>query len=372
MADLPPTATSGVFSVYSRNNRELEGDINAQLRESCQEGEEYEVKRLLKEGADSYTCDEDGFNALHYATSAGHLICCRLILSNDNDINAQSNNGCTALYVAAQSGYTKTVNELISKGAQLDIPTRSTGHTALVVAAEFGYHYIVQALVGAGCNTAHTIRGGFTALHVAAQNGRVEVLYHLIKAGCDVNTENDGGWTPFMMAVWHGHYTAAETLLKMGNAVVDAENESGRTALCLAAVKHPQLVKLCVNNGANVNLQDAEYGWTPLHFAASTGQLDIIIFLNDHGADIHMQDKYGRLPYHLAAQQGYGAAVETFQMLCVNPLITDNQGFTALDYAKEKGQQEVVGYINSYLNGETVQKIKEQHQFKLDAQSEQS
>ena len=28
------------------------------------------------------------------------------------------------------------------------------------------------------------------------------------------------------------------------------------------------------------------------------------------------------------------------------------QGFTALDYAKEKGQQEVVGYINSYLNGE--------------------
>jgi len=34
--------------------------------------------------------------------------------------------------------------------------------------------------------------------------------------------------------------------------------QSGRTALCLAAVKHPQLVKLCVNNGANVNLQDAE------------------------------------------------------------------------------------------------------------------
>ena len=34
---------------------------------------------------------QDGFNALHYATSAGHLICCRLILSNDNDINAQSN-----------------------------------------------------------------------------------------------------------------------------------------------------------------------------------------------------------------------------------------------------------------------------------------
>ena len=36
----------------------------------------------------------------------------------------RTQNGCTALYVAAQSGYTKTVNELISKGAHLDIPTR--------------------------------------------------------------------------------------------------------------------------------------------------------------------------------------------------------------------------------------------------------
>ena len=31
-----------------------------------------------------------------------------------------------------------------------------------------------------------------------------------------------------------------------------------RTAFCLAAVKHPQLVKLCVSNGTNVNLHDAE------------------------------------------------------------------------------------------------------------------
>jgi len=76
MADLPPTAaTPSVFSVYSRSvnainflticvsrdvRNQLEGDINAQLREACQEGEEYEVKRLLKEGADSYACDEVG------------------------------------------------------------------------------------------------------------------------------------------------------------------------------------------------------------------------------------------------------------------------------------------------------------------------
>lgn len=42
----------------TKHRNQLEGDVNAQLREACQEGEEYEVKRLLKEGADSYACDE--------------------------------------------------------------------------------------------------------------------------------------------------------------------------------------------------------------------------------------------------------------------------------------------------------------------------
>ena len=79
-----------------------------------------------------------------------------------------------------------------------------------------------------------------------------------------------------------------------------------------------------IQDRGNIHVLSLQYGWTPLHFAAATGQLDIILYLNDHGADIHKQDKYGRLPYHLTAQQGYGAAVETFQMLCVNPLITDN------------------------------------------------
>lgn len=59
--------------MLSRDIRnQLEGDINAQLREACQEGEEYEVKRLLKEGADSYACDE----VLRFCCSASrdHII----------------------------------------------------------------------------------------------------------------------------------------------------------------------------------------------------------------------------------------------------------------------------------------------------------
>ena len=49
-----------LFCVSRDSRNQLEGDINGQLREACQEGEEYEVKRLLKEGADSYACDEVG------------------------------------------------------------------------------------------------------------------------------------------------------------------------------------------------------------------------------------------------------------------------------------------------------------------------
>ena len=140
-------------------------NVNKNLREACQNSDEPTVKQLLKDGADSNSKDsvrnhvnerkisnilvyihvQDGFTALHYAASVGSLGCCRTLLNSNCDINSKSEvrldyfeadsgiihdflfthsqNNCTPLYMASQSGYTKTVNELISKGAQVDVPT---------------------------------------------------------------------------------------------------------------------------------------------------------------------------------------------------------------------------------------------------------
>ena len=64
-----------------------------------------------------------------------------------------------------------------------------------------------------------------------------------------------GGWTPFMVAIWHGQSTVAE-VLQRSSADVDAVNQSGVSALTLAVIKNPSLVRLCVTSNCQLNVQE--------------------------------------------------------------------------------------------------------------------
>ena len=74
-----------------------------------------------------------------------------------------------------------------------------------------------------------------------------------------------------MVAIWNDQYQAAEEL-KNNGANIHIKNEVGNTALAIAAVKHTHLVKLCLNAGCDVNTQEFELHWTPLHVASATGK----------------------------------------------------------------------------------------------------
>ena len=74
-----------------------------------------------------------------------------------------------------------------------------------------------------------------------------------------------------MVAIWNEQHQAAEELKSHG-ANVHLKNQAGNTALALAAVKHTHLVKLCLSAGCDVNTQEFELNWTPLHVASATGK----------------------------------------------------------------------------------------------------
>jgi ankyrin repeat protein len=61
----------------------------------------------------------------------------------------------------------------------------------------------------------------------------------------------------------------------------------------------PQLIPFLVKNGANVNVK-ALAGESPLHHAASAGNISAILGFLAHGADIDAVDDYGRSALHLA------------------------------------------------------------------------
>ena len=64
-----------------------------------------------------------------------------------------------------------------------------------------------------------------------------------------------------------------------------------------------EVVKWLVEKGADVNATNKD-GRTVLHSAADSGQLDVVKWLVEKGADVNATDKDGKTVLHMAAEQG--------------------------------------------------------------------
>ena len=72
-------------------------------------------------------------------------------------------------------------------------------------------------------------------------------------------------------------------------------------------------VRELLDAGADVNVRNADkqrLQYTPLHWAAYYGHLEIAEILISRGADLDADDPYYSTPLYLAAEQGYPEVVE--------------------------------------------------------------
>lgn len=63
-------------------------------------------------------------------------------------------------------------------------------------------------------------------------------------------------------------------------------------------------VEYLLQSGADMDCKDSQ-GWTPLHWACSTGRVEVVQILLDHGAEPNARDNDGGTPLHLACDQGW-------------------------------------------------------------------
>lgn len=112
---------------------------------------------------------------------------------------------------------------------------------------------------------------------VAAGMGQIERVQSLLKQGADVNSRAPSA----------------------GNV------PAGGTALMLASARnHPEIVRLLISHGADVNQAD-EGGGTPLIYAVWKGYKDIVALLLKNGTDIYAKTRDGRTPLSVAKQAGH-------------------------------------------------------------------
>lgn len=188
------------------------------------------AKVLLRHGADVLATSVDGWNAVHFAASAGREMILQLL--KETKIEWTGRVRCLALerdfreasilHIAAANGRESTVEYILNNDLLIDVNVVMEHQvTALLLAAAHGHTRTVSALLskGADANMADSDLG-CSPLIVSSQNGHEEVVRILLAHGCNPRTPNFAGLTAELLALEKGHKLIAkllrEHILKQG------------------------------------------------------------------------------------------------------------------------------------------------------------
>ena len=115
-----------------------------------------------------------------------------------------------------------------------------------------------------------------------------------MKAGADLEARDSNMDTPLLLAARTGHISATEFLLQR-RANVNARDSMGRNALIHAVKsKNLDLVTTMMVYNSDMNMRDKEWGWTPLHYAASSGSIEICADIIDQGGNVYAVSTKGK------------------------------------------------------------------------------
>lgn len=121
------------------------------------------------------------------------------------------------------------------------------------------------------------------------------------------------------------------------NSVVDEPDDTAATPLILATLKgNINIVKWLLDKGADVNHKNQQ-GHSPLQYACSKGYKDIVEYLLSHGANINIQDNRGDTSIHRLVSLGRTEILSMLLGHCVEPDLglQNSEGNTALHIACE-------------------------------------
>ncbi|HOK67098.1 MAG TPA: ankyrin repeat domain-containing protein [Anaerohalosphaeraceae bacterium] len=257
------------------------------------------ITQLLQEGRDLNAQDEQGRTALFLAVEANNEKLVQTILRFDPDTNIASKDGQTPLHIAASNGNVEIASLLISKGAKLE-SVNAKGRTPLYLAVLGNHPDMVKFLLSMGADPLHGDSNQWLPIHAAAGKNLPDIIRLFLEAGLKPDTPNSrNGWTPLHCAAAEGALQACQFLAEQG-ADIQRTNRYQWTALHLAIESNrPAIIAWLLARGADPNRYNND-SFTCLHLAIRKENKELVKLLLEHGADISALDGNGRLPINLA------------------------------------------------------------------------
>jgi len=263
------------------------------------------VRYLVERGANINTSAKS-WSTLGYPAYRGNLIISKFLIDNGANVNYHLENGYSPLLHCAKSWgdgfgpYDKEDEKyqitkyLIEKGASINYKVKRWNHN--------GYEYE-------------------SAIKLSNKSYTSKMCEYLLEVGAEVKHDSLN-WTIVHDIALRGSNFALEKL-KNDNYNLLATNSKGLSILS-GAVKNNdfQLIKHLLNNGIDIN--ECSYGdyrdviGPVIVEVAARNDLQMMIFLYEHGADIHVHNKLNKTALEVAIENKYTSIIEQLRSWGVN------------------------------------------------------
>lgn len=191
--------------------------------------------------------------------------------------------------------------------------------------------------------------GSYDDFFTAINNDRAYTIRALLQRGFDPNTINPDKEHGLILALRANALQAVAALLESPATQVEVRTAQDESPLMLAALKgHTALCRQLITRDADVN----KPGWTPLHYAATGGHVEIVQLLLDHDAYIDAAAPNGTTPLMMAARYGNPETVRALLQADADPTLTNALGQSALDFARRGDHEESVELIAAALRAQ--------------------
>ncbi|KAL4997450.1 ankyrin repeat-containing domain protein [Aspergillus recurvatus] len=289
--------------------------------------------------------DSGGSTALTGAAEEGYydVVGALLDAGADTEVQQEGSNG-TAIMRAIDNGHASIVQLLVDRGANVhhkDVFDRGLLHSAAVNRQAEILRILLKhdPTLDVNMQDVH----GKTTLHDIARRGDLETVDVLLEAGGDPTIKDNHGRTPILVA-HESHHPAILEMFRAARERMKAEGRSHRqlqrtpsgttvdsedfgvkradTGLSIhgtlplwSLVVSKQLTelkeRLPESSPEEINQVEPDMGQAALHWAIEGSDNSAVKLLIDHGADINLQNRYGRTPLWLSAAEwndNWGAA----------------------------------------------------------------
>eukprot|EP01120_Amphizonella_sp_Union-15-10_P003364 TRINITY_DN13787_c0_g1_i1.p1 TRINITY_DN13787_c0_g1~~TRINITY_DN13787_c0_g1_i1.p1 ORF type:complete len:611 (-),score=110.35 TRINITY_DN13787_c0_g1_i1:99-1931(-) len=207
-------------------------NVNAQekhgwspLHAAAYKGHDNIVKYLLQQPSIQKDIQStQGTTPLYHASESGKIKCVELLVESGADVNLGARGGWLPVHGACTKGYFSIVKYLVHQGAKIDESNAQEGGYNLlhmVISQKKPNLEIIRDLIQKGADINLPVKStGSTPLHLAVYFNHLSIVQELVRLNARLDAKNTRGRTPLQLAAYFGYSEIAEFLAKELNVPV--------------------------------------------------------------------------------------------------------------------------------------------------------